>query len=36
VFIIGAVGVVLIAMGLLVLLIDKQYKIDQDDPDWRQ
>ena len=35
-FIIGAVGVVLIAMGLLVLLIDKQYKIDQDDPDWRQ
>jgi hypothetical protein len=36
VFIVGAVGVVLIAMGLLVLLIDKQYKIDQDDPDWRQ
>jgi hypothetical protein len=36
VFIIGAVGVVLIAMGLFVLLIDKQYKIDQDDPDWRQ
>ena len=35
-FIIGAVGVVLIAMGLLVLLIDKQYKIDQNDPDWRQ
>lgn len=35
-FIVIAVGVVLISMGLLVLLIDKQYKIDQEDPDWRQ
>jgi uncharacterized protein YjeT (DUF2065 family) len=36
VFIVGAVGLVLIVTGLFVLLIDKQYKIDQDDPDWRQ
>lgn len=34
-FIVGAVGLVLMGLGFLVLLIDKQYKIDQDDPDWR-
>ena len=31
-----AVGLVLLATGLFVLLINTQYKIDQQDPDWRQ
>jgi len=26
----------LIALGIAGLLIDKQYKIDQEDEDWRQ
>jgi len=31
-----AVGVVLIATGVFVLLVNTQYKIDQQDTDWRQ
>jgi len=31
-----AVGVVLIATGVFVLLVNTQYKIDQEDYDWRQ
>jgi len=31
-----AVGVVLIATGVFVLLVNTQYKIDQQDPEWRQ
>jgi hypothetical protein len=30
------IGFVLLGLGFLVLMIDKQYKIDQEDPDWRQ
>jgi len=36
VFIVGAVGLILIATGSLIMLINAQHKIDQEDYDWRQ